>query len=81
MIEREHALVATPMVEPAVGRESRAAAAFWMFVLGFIARRAGAVRRWRCLRACAISSRRARCDRVSYDAQFAICGLSLAIPE
>ena len=41
MIEREHAMVATPVAEPVVPRRSRAAAAVsGMFVLGFIARRA-----------------------------------------
>jgi len=35
MIEREHAMVATPMVEPAVEKPRRRGG-FWMFVLGFI---------------------------------------------
>ena len=37
MIEREHALVATPVVEPApVVVEKRRRGGFWIFVLGFI---------------------------------------------
>jgi hypothetical protein len=35
MIEREHALVATPMVEPAAPEKPRRSG-FWTFVLGFI---------------------------------------------
>jgi hypothetical protein len=35
MIEREHALVATPMVEPVAAEQPRRGA-FWPFVLGFI---------------------------------------------
>jgi hypothetical protein len=35
MVEREHALVATPMVEPAVIEKPRRSG-FWMFALGFI---------------------------------------------
>jgi hypothetical protein len=35
MIEREHALVATPMAEPVVAEKPRRSA-FWTFVLGFI---------------------------------------------
>jgi hypothetical protein len=35
MIEREHALVATPMAAPAVAEKPRRSA-FWTFVLGFI---------------------------------------------
>ena len=35
MIEREHALVATPMVAPAVAEKPRRSA-FWIFALGFI---------------------------------------------
>ena len=35
MIEREHALVATPMAAPAVGEKPRRSA-FWIFALGFI---------------------------------------------
>ena len=34
MIEREHALVATPLVEPSVGKPRRRGA--WLFVLGFV---------------------------------------------
>ena len=36
MIEREHAMVATPMVEPASVEKPRRRGGFWMFVLGFI---------------------------------------------
>src|SRR5258705_7223558 len=36
MIEREHAMVATPMVEPAPVEKPRRRRGFWMFVLGFI---------------------------------------------
>jgi hypothetical protein len=36
MIEREHAMVATPMVEPAPVEKPRRRGGFWMFVLGFI---------------------------------------------
>jgi hypothetical protein len=35
MIEREHALVATPMVQPAVVEKPRRSG-FWTFALGFI---------------------------------------------
>jgi hypothetical protein len=35
MIEREHAMVATPIVEPAVEKKPRRRG-FWMFVLGFL---------------------------------------------
>jgi hypothetical protein len=35
MIEREHALVATPMAAPAVAEKPRRSA-FWIFALGFI---------------------------------------------
>ena len=44
MIEREHAMVATPMAEPVVEQKPRRRGGFGMFVLGFLARRAGAVR-------------------------------------
>ncbi len=36
MIEREHALVATPMAEPAAEEKPRRGGRFWSFVLGFI---------------------------------------------
>src|SRR5436190_23378300 len=36
MIEREHALVATPMAEPDVEQKPRRGGKFWSFVLGFI---------------------------------------------
>ena len=36
MIEREHALVATPMAEPDVEEKPRRGGRFWSFVLGFI---------------------------------------------
>ena len=36
MVEREHALVATPAVPPALAREPRRRRGFWTFVLGFI---------------------------------------------
>lgn len=36
MIEREHALVATPMAEPVVVEKPRRRRGFWTFVLGFI---------------------------------------------
>ena len=36
MIEREHALVATPAAGAGRARRSRAAARFWTFALGFI---------------------------------------------
>ena len=36
MIEREHAMVATPMVEPVV-EQKRRRGGFWTFVLGFLA--------------------------------------------
>ena len=36
MIEREHALVATPIVEPAEQPKPRRGGKFWSFVLGFI---------------------------------------------
>ena len=35
MIEREHALVATPMVEPAATKKPRRSR-FWSFALGFV---------------------------------------------
>jgi hypothetical protein len=36
MIEREHALVATPMAEPDVDEKPRRRGGFGMFLLGFI---------------------------------------------
>jgi hypothetical protein len=36
LIEREHAMVATPMVEPAPAEKPRRRGGFWMFVLGFV---------------------------------------------
>src|SRR6516164_8340152 len=36
MVEREHALVATPAVPPVAAREPRRRRGFWTFVLGFI---------------------------------------------
>src|SRR6267154_563819 len=36
MIEREHALVATPMAEPAAEEKPRRGGRFWSFALGFI---------------------------------------------
>src|SRR6195952_5179595 len=36
MIEREHALVATPLAEEPVAHEARRPGGFWTFVLGFI---------------------------------------------
>jgi len=43
MVEREHALVATPIPEPAPVEKKRRGG-FWTFALGFHPRRAGAVR-------------------------------------
>jgi hypothetical protein len=37
MIEREHALVATPAPEPVVVVEKKRRGGFWTFVLGFLA--------------------------------------------
>jgi len=37
MIEREHAMVATPMAEPVVEQKPRRRGRFWTFVLGFLA--------------------------------------------
>jgi hypothetical protein len=36
MIEREHAMVATPMVEPVVAEKPRRRGRFGVFVLGFL---------------------------------------------
>ena len=36
MIEREHALVATPMAEPAAVEPPRRSGRFWTFAFGFI---------------------------------------------
>src|SRR2546430_7070744 len=36
MVEREHALVATPMAEPPVAEKPRRGGKFWSFLLGFI---------------------------------------------
>jgi hypothetical protein len=36
MVEREHALVATPAVPPSVSKKPRRRSAFWTFALGFI---------------------------------------------
>ena len=36
MVEREHALVATPAVSPGVAKKPRRRSAFWTFALGFI---------------------------------------------
>jgi hypothetical protein len=36
MVEREHALVATPMPEPAVAEKPRRRSGFWTFAFGFI---------------------------------------------
>ena len=36
MIEREHALVATPVVEPVEEAKPRRGGRFWSFLLGFI---------------------------------------------
>ena len=54
MIEREHAMVATPIVEP-VGGEEAAPRRLRDVRARIPARRGGAVRRSRCLRPCGIS--------------------------